>query len=263
MQRQRRFTVGLGFAIATAGLARSALATEGALPLTIDVDPSSDVAAEDVRRAIATELGASVASSGDPVPANAGRIEVRSAGGVVRVTFHDARGRGIEREVTAPEKEAERLRVIGLLAGNLARNEAEEIVREEQPSAPASAPLPVPAPATVPRAAWTDVPPSRRGAALRIGGWITMGASLATGLGGVALGVAARNSIGSLQACAPSCGVSQLQNETNQLDAADALLLVGLVGTITGSVLVLAAPNPKTPVAITVTDHEVRFVARF
>jgi hypothetical protein len=262
MQKQRRFAVGLGFAIATAGLARSALATEGAL--TIDVDPTSDVAAEDVRRAIATELGGSVASSGHPAPANAGRIEVRSAGGVVRVTFHDGRGRGIEREVTAPEKEAERVRVIGLLAGNLARNEAEEIVREEQPSAPASAPLPVPAPATVPRAAWTDVPPPRRGAALRVGGWITMGASLATGLGGVVLGVAARNSIGSLQAtCAPACAVSQVQDETNQLRAADALLLIGLVGTITGTVLVLTAPNPKTPVAITVTDHEVRFVARF
>jgi hypothetical protein len=43
------------------------------------------------------------------------------------VTFHDARGRTIEREITAPAEGAARVRLIALLAGNLARNEADDL----------------------------------------------------------------------------------------------------------------------------------------
>jgi hypothetical protein len=122
-------------------------------PIVISVQKGSDVAADDVRRAVASELGAPVVFAEDatdaavaerpPVdPRGAGWLEVDSRNGILRVAFRDSRGRRIEREMTAPADGAARVRTIALLAGNLARNEADDFAPKDRadPRAPSKAP---------------------------------------------------------------------------------------------------------------------------
>jgi hypothetical protein len=107
--------------------------------LVVAVEEGADVAPDDVRKAVAGELGETVIGPKDPAPPDAERIEVRSHNGVIHVAFHDARGRTLERELTAPADGATRVRMIALLAGNLARNEAADLVAHPDPDAPDAA----------------------------------------------------------------------------------------------------------------------------
>jgi hypothetical protein len=111
----------------------------------VAVEQGSDVAPDDVRSAVAGELGEPVIRPNDPAPPDAGRIEVRSHNGVIHVAFRDARGHTIERELTAPADGATRVRMIALLAGNLARNEAADLVAHPDPDAVPDAPPVAPA----------------------------------------------------------------------------------------------------------------------
>src|SRR5690349_14733402 len=99
--------------------AAPALADQRAL--VVSVEEGSDVAEDEVRRAVDAELRAA--------PDGAAHLVVRSKDGVIVVTYRDRRGRTIARELTAPADGAARVRLIALLAGNLARNEAEELVK--------------------------------------------------------------------------------------------------------------------------------------
>jgi hypothetical protein len=295
MQSRSRFVLGFVVAVASVGSPSEARAESAAL--VVDVDPGSDVVAEDVRRAVAAELGGAVAQTGDAAPKDARRLEVRSHGGVLLVVFHDARGRTIEREVAAPQNGADRVRLIALLAGNLARNEADELVTTEgatsaaptakptdgAPSAvtlhaapgeivraeidargalPTAAP---PAPVAAPRGAWTDAsPPPRAGSAQRTFGWISIGTGLAAGVLGLAELVSANRATDSLRStCAPECTPGQMSGAQNRMVAADLLLGVGVLGTVGGVVLVLTAPGANTPVAIDVAGRSIRVVASF
>ena len=104
-------------------------------PLVVAVEQGADVAPDDVRSAVSGELGEPVVGPNDPAPPDARRIEVRSHNGVIQVAFRDARGHTIERELTAPADGATRVRMIALLAGNLARNEAADLVAHPEPDA--------------------------------------------------------------------------------------------------------------------------------
>jgi hypothetical protein len=138
------------------------------LPIVVSVQKGSDVAPDEVRRAVSGELGAPVVlaeEATDAVPgarsatpsaaaggwfspgpresvAGPGWLEVDSRNGVLRLVFHDARGRRIEREITAPADGAARVRTIALLAGNLARNEADDFAPKETTAARSSATAP-------------------------------------------------------------------------------------------------------------------------
>ncbi len=124
-----------GFVLAAFGLlATGATAHAGEPPtLVVVVEHGSDVSAAEVMRAVARELGEKTTTPDDAAPQRTGRLDVRSRHGVVDVTFRDPRGRTLEREVAAPGDRRARVSLIALLAGNLARNEADDLV----PRAPA------------------------------------------------------------------------------------------------------------------------------
>jgi len=107
--------------------------------VVVSVERGSDVSAGDVERAIARELGEQTKQPGDPTAEHAVRLDVRSRNGALSVAFRDARGRRLVREVTAPRDGAARVSLIALLAGNLARNEADELLARTTPPSHATA----------------------------------------------------------------------------------------------------------------------------
>jgi hypothetical protein len=131
----RRWITALLASLAFCAATRSAIAQGGAFVLS--VDPGSDVAEDDVRRAIAGELGGIVTPR--DAPPDTGTLDVASRDGVIIVRFRDAHGRTLEREITAPADQAARVRLIARLAGNLARNEAEELLALRSPAPAPSA----------------------------------------------------------------------------------------------------------------------------
>jgi hypothetical protein len=143
MRRRQRWALTTWLLAWTWAVAGTASAASPRTPLVVAVEEGSDVAPDDVRSAVAGELGEPVVGPNDPAPPDAGRIEVRSHDGVIHVAYRDAYGHTIERELTAPADGATRVRMIALLAGNLARNEAADLVAHPAPDAvdaPAAAP---------------------------------------------------------------------------------------------------------------------------
>ncbi|HEX8791571.1 MAG TPA: hypothetical protein VF765_11520 [Polyangiaceae bacterium] len=253
------------------------------------VEQGADVAPDDVRSAIAGELGEPVVGPNDPAPPDAGRIEVRSHSGVIHVAYRDARGHTIERELTAPADGATRVRMIALLAGNLARNEAADLVTHPDPDAadaPKAAPAggadsqshvkvdvapgeelrvrivpaalqkaddvaPAPAPTPI-------IPPSSgsEGSTQRTLGWIGIGTGVAAVGAGIALRVMGSNQPSTIAAC-PSAGCSPkgiFPDDSTQpkIVASNWAFAVGAALAATGVILELTAPSstPSTRIAI-------------
>jgi hypothetical protein len=236
-------------AIAIASVLFAASPALAGEPLVLHVDAGSDVAEDEVRRAIAAELGETLGTEGT----GARRIDVRSTGGVVRVTFRDARGRTLEREVTAPADGAARVRLIALLAGNLARNEADDLVKRPADDrtelilrvapgetaraevSPAAAP-----PAVVPPPA----PPPSDGSTQRTIGWIGVVAGAVTAAGGALLALSASSDNSTLEnQCVPSCLASDLDAARRKALIGDVMMGAGALVGIGGAVLVLTAPS--------------------
>lgn len=148
---------------ATAGAQESAPA---ATTLVVSVDAgTSGLSADEVRAAIGTELGVATAAEGR----SAATIVVRIAKGRALVSVSRASGTRIEREIDLPSERAAQIEVIALLAGNLARDEAAELLsalkkkepattttEEKAPSAPSAAPSPA---AKAPASTTTAVKP--------------------------------------------------------------------------------------------------------
>jgi len=135
MRRRHRWALTTWLLAWTWAVAGTASAASPRPPLVVAVERGSDVAPDDVRSAVSGELGEPVLGPNDPASSDARRIEVRSHDGVIHVAFRDARGHTIERELTAPADGATRVRMIALLAGNLARNEAADLVAHPEPDA--------------------------------------------------------------------------------------------------------------------------------
>jgi hypothetical protein len=86
--------------------------------------------AEKIRASIGADLDADVVPSADPRAANAtGQLEVDVAEGEIVVTFRAIRS-PVTRTLHAPDDPAARARSIVVLAGNLARDEAHELLAE-------------------------------------------------------------------------------------------------------------------------------------
>ncbi len=137
-------------------------------PLIVRVDAgSSGLSADVIRTAIAKELGVEAVAEGEA----SSSVGVRILGNRARVSFTRASGEKLEREVELPVETSSRIEVIALLAGNLARDEASELLAglkkpesepepvevAEPPTAPTPAlgvearTTPAPAPAEGPR----------------------------------------------------------------------------------------------------------------
>lgn len=84
-----------------------------------------------IRDEIARELRVTVSST--PVAGAKGKLDVRVDTTNVRMTYETADGRRLERVVQRPKDPSEDLEVIALLAGNLARDEAADLLGELGP----------------------------------------------------------------------------------------------------------------------------------
>jgi hypothetical protein len=234
-------------ALSSALFLASAARAEAPRAVVVAVDSSSDVAEDEVRRAVGAELGARIARAEDEPPPDAGHLTVRSRNGVLRVTFRDAKGRTLEREVTAPADGAARVRMIALLAGNLARNEADdlahsandqrsEIIMRVAPGETARAEI---SPAVPPRA------PTQPGvgSTQRTLGWVAVigGASLTAV--GVGLSVSGKSAEDDLQKCKPKCSQSDVDSAKTRMEIGSAFLVGGVVVAAGGVVLLLTAPS--------------------
>jgi hypothetical protein len=247
------------------------------------LEPGSDVAAEEVARAVSVELGRPVrlGEAGSASPGDV--LIVRSQNGVIQERYADARGRHIERELTAPQDGSARVRTIALLAGNLARNEADEIL------APKSAPPPTPgaseivvrvapgdrvrttvetngsttrsppstdavvAPQPAPTAPILEVEETVHevGSKQRTWGWITFasGAGLAAA-GGVYAAVAGGQAPACAEPVSPGGATGPaactVDGSRQGVIIVDALLGAGAVLAATGLVLVLSSPRERS-----------------
>ncbi|MFO0677845.1 MAG: hypothetical protein U0169_15010 [Polyangiaceae bacterium] len=102
---------------------------------------SSDVAVADLRRALSARLGSPVVSPEDRVPAVRGTVTVtyRRAAGELAVSYDEA-GRGtVARIIKAPKSAEGVVDAASMLAANLARDEAAELLPLPGPSADAGA----------------------------------------------------------------------------------------------------------------------------
>jgi len=99
------------------------------LVLRIDGPLPDGVTQEQIRSAIATELSVDVAIEA-PGAAGRGTIVVHIVGKTAIVEFSTADGRSVRREVALPKSSETFAEVIALLVGNLARDEAADILAE-------------------------------------------------------------------------------------------------------------------------------------
>lgn len=119
-------------------------------PLIVRVDAgSSGLSADVIRTAIGKELGVEAVAEGEA----SSSVGVRVVGNRARVSFTRASGEKLEREVELPLETSSRVEVIALLAGNLARDEASELLAKLKKPEPGPAPVEVAEPPTAPRPA--------------------------------------------------------------------------------------------------------------
>lgn len=133
-----------------------------AYTLEVDSDAPAALSYDAVAARLATDLGGSVSPAGGKSPTRAAvTIRYRDASRLLTVRADHAGGRSISREVTAEGDAAAVQREAILLAGNLARDEASELIDElaAKKTTPAAIedkppePAPAPAPALEPEAA--------------------------------------------------------------------------------------------------------------
>jgi hypothetical protein len=290
-RRHRRLALTTWLLAWTLAAAGAASAAPSRAPVVVAVEQGADVAPDDVRSAIAGELGEPVVGPNDPAPPDAGRIEVRSHGGVIHVAFRDARGHTIERELTAPADGATRVRMIALLAGNLARNEAADLVAHPDPDA-TDAPAPAPAggsdsqshvkvdvapgqelrvrivPAALQKADDATAAPAPAlaptipqstgsdGSTQRTLGWIGISTGAAAVGLGVALRVMASGQPSTIAACpSPGCSPKEVfadDGSQPKIIASNWALAVGAALGATGVILELTAPSSSSSTRIAI-----------
>lgn len=168
MRRSRIFAVLLALAIAGAcELAHAdepaALADASAPPYTLEVDSDApEVLSYDaIAPRVASDLGAPVGPPGARSPSRAALVvHYRAADRSLTVRASHAGGRVLERTVRAEGDPADVQREAALLAGNLARDEARELLDAltAGPAPPAPAPSPPPTAAPPPPAAPRPAP---------------------------------------------------------------------------------------------------------
>jgi len=132
-----------------AALAQTASAAEvDRAELALEIDPGeTGLDPADIRAAVERELELPTVLSTSSSPAV---LSIRGTGDLkVAMSFRQANGRHVEREITIPEERARALETIGLLAVNLVRNEAADVVAAmlkkqrtaEVPAAPPALPV--------------------------------------------------------------------------------------------------------------------------
>jgi hypothetical protein len=133
---------------------QASAATESALTVDIDVG-SSGLDAEQLRAAIARELGVGVRLSGRD---ESSALRVRLGDGRrATVRFQPAGSPALERTVELPADAEPAYETVALLAGNLARNEASELLEQLRRKAPSQ---PEPAPGGAPTSEEPKPPPA-------------------------------------------------------------------------------------------------------
>src|SRR5262245_34320368 len=131
----------------------SGIASAEATPIAVDVQPPDGrIPADAVREAIARELGVPTVPL-ESEPFSAVLLITIEAGDQATVLYRDATGE-MERTVDLPGDPGPAVEMIALLCGNLARDQASELVRRFARAAPTVEPAPIaPAPAPPPPAA--------------------------------------------------------------------------------------------------------------
>lgn len=137
---------------------RGSTADAGAILLLVHGD---DLPRERLRDALAAELHNPIALSGTPAAANANQgvitVTYRQAARELAVTWDGPKRGTVSRVVSAPSKIDDVVRDAAMLAGNLARDEADDLVK------PAMPPLPPPqTPAPSPPVVVTLPPPGEK-----------------------------------------------------------------------------------------------------
>jgi hypothetical protein len=96
---------------------------QAAEPLIVTISAPDAVDETAIRSAIEAELGRPIAAEGE------GEIlDIVIGEKDIEARFHDARGRTLERRIGRPRNDADLPGTVALLAGNVARNEADEIL---------------------------------------------------------------------------------------------------------------------------------------
>jgi hypothetical protein len=112
--------------VAGGGMARAA---EVPLIVAVEVAPGVDIGPTDVREVIASELGVQMIGAGDSTATQvADVLLVAVEAQQVRMTFRAGTVAAVSRSIVAPSDRSGRLRTIGWLAGNLARDQVGPIV---------------------------------------------------------------------------------------------------------------------------------------
>lgn len=123
----------------------SSAETQVAAQLLLDADLIEGVDREQLRDAIAAELGVTVVLAGPGVEGR-GTMRVRlESPGKVTVSFRAEGGKEVGRTLELPKKPEQAIETIALILGNLVRNEAAELLESLKPKPkPALAPPPPP-----------------------------------------------------------------------------------------------------------------------
>lgn len=133
------------------------------LPVVITVG-SSELDSPGLERALKRELG--VPLSFDPLAKN--RLEIVITGRRAHVTYYRTEGEPVTRSVDLPRDHERALETVAFLAGNLARDEAAELLKQLKPledsaaEEPPPPPEPPPAPPAPPPAVEKDKAPAPR-----------------------------------------------------------------------------------------------------
>jgi len=139
--------------IATATAARAA---DHPLLVSVEVAPGVDVSPGEVRHLIATELGTPVVGARDPGGADVADVLLVTVDPhEVRMALRSGTAPVVSRAIAPPADNAGRLRSIGWLAGNLARDQVGPLV-----ATPAPAPAPLAMPSIAEARPPTEPPPS-------------------------------------------------------------------------------------------------------
>jgi hypothetical protein len=129
----RAFALGLalGFAGSAEGAARAEAPKEAGRVVVVEVDPrATRIDARELRAAVAMELGAAAVAPDDvQAPRASGTIVVALKGSALVVSYRE-HGAPITRAIDAPDEPEAMVRAAVALAGNLARDEAGELLQE-------------------------------------------------------------------------------------------------------------------------------------
>jgi hypothetical protein len=154
--------------VASSVMARAASGASEPLLVVVETPPGLGVDASDVRRTIAAELGTGVSAPRDDAARNASDVLIVALErGEIRMSLRTGAAGVVSRTIPAPPERPARLRAIGWLAGNLARDQASAVMTAlpsepatmlpAAPAAPAAA-EPAPRPATEPPPAFASLP---------------------------------------------------------------------------------------------------------